>query len=113
MGLAMDFSADWKGDGIQCVMMCGGGSTRFAQDGEHKSMAELQGRPLLHHVVSYWRQYTDRFVFVVKHGKDAVIDYARRTLPDPRFVEPTALRGIADGLLSAEPLVGERFIVVL
>lgn len=104
--------------------MCGGRGGRFGgpvlpEPGEptgglrHKSMTTLLGKPLLHYVVDYWRAFTDDFLFVVKQGKEEVVEFASSLPIRSRFVEPEALRGIADGLLQAERLVGERFIVVL
>jgi dTDP-glucose pyrophosphorylase len=105
--------ADWRNTDVPCVVMCGGRSSRFASVPRHKSMATVAGIPLLEHVLRPWLSYTSRFIFVVKNGKEDVIALAR-TLPiDAEFVEPDALRGIANGLTFAEPLVGGRFILVL
>lgn len=103
----------WPGIKPKCVVMCGGKGTRFGAGLEHKSMAPVEGMPLLGHVISHWRAFTDEFIFVVKHGKQSLIDYVA-TLPiDAAFVEPEELRGIADGLRYAQPLIDGPFIVVL
>lgn len=97
----------------RCVVMAGGRSSRFQSVGTHKSMAIVKGMPVIHHVIDYWRNLTDDFVFVVKNGKDQLIDFVR-TLPiRSEFVEPSALRGIADGLSFAEEKVDGPFVVVL
>jgi dTDP-glucose pyrophosphorylase len=106
--------AGWTGQKITCAVMSGGRGTRFkAPDSSHKSMFTIDGQPLLRHVVDYWRAFTDDFVFVVKHGKEELIEYVRTIPIRARFVEPAELKGIADGLTYAEPHVGERFILVL
>ena len=99
--------------GVRCVVMCGGKGSRFGPVADHKTMATIKGQPVLGHVIDYWRAFTDDFVFVVKNGRDAVVEYVS-TLPiRARFAEPTAVRGIADGLLSVEPLIDAPFMVAL
>lgn len=99
--------------GVRCVVMCGGRGSRFATAGAHKSMAGVQGSPVLGHVIEYWRAFTEDFVFVVKTGKESVIEYVRGKPINAQFVEPAGLRGIADGLLCAEHLVDAPFMVAL
>jgi glucose-1-phosphate thymidylyltransferase len=105
--------AGWRNAAVPCVVMCGGRSSRFASVPRHKSMATVAGVPLLEHVLRPWLAYTSRFIFVVKNGKEDVIALARTLPVDAEFVEPDALRGIANGLSFAEPLVRGRFILVL
>lgn len=105
--------ARWQGSRRLAVVMAGGRSSRFAAAGMHKSMAPVQGMPVIGHVIDYWRAHADEFVFVVKNGKDALRAYVDSLGIAARYVEPDALRGIANGLLSAEPLVDSRFIMVL
>ena len=103
----------WNESPLKCVVMCGGRSSRFARGSTHKSMAAVGGVPLLRYVVDYWRAYTEDFIFVVKNGKADVMEYVA-TLPiTAEFVEPTELRGIADGLTYVEPLIDGPFIMVL
>jgi dTDP-glucose pyrophosphorylase len=93
--------------------MAGGRSSRFASIGMHKSMAPVQGMRVIGHVIEYWRRHASEFVFVVKNGKEALRDYVETLGLDASFVEPQALRGIANGLLAAQPLVDEPFIMIL
>lgn len=92
--------------------MCGGKSTRFGSSG-HKSGTEVQGRPLLAHVIEYWQEYADDFIFIVKHGKEELVDYIKSLPIRSEFVEPERLGGIADGLSYAEPFIDGPFIMVL
>ena len=102
-----------KAEPFTCVVMCGGRGSRFAAVSAHKSMAAVGGSPVLGHVIDYWRALTDDFVFVVKTGKETVIDFVRKLPIQARFVEPDQLKGIADGLRSVEPLVRTPFMVAL
>ncbi|HAC33555.1 MAG TPA: hypothetical protein DCF45_03435 [Gammaproteobacteria bacterium] len=106
--------SDWK-DVVNppCVVLCGGKGTRFAAEQGHKSMAEVEGMPIIHHVIEYWSQLTNDFIFVVKHGKEPLVKYIE-TLPiKSRFVEPKELKGIADGLSYASPYIDGPFFMVL
>ena len=105
--------ASWQGPRRLADVMAGGRSSRGAAIGMHKSMAPVQGMPVIGHVIDYWRRHADEFVFVVKNGKEALRAYVESLGIAARFVEPEALRGIANGLLAAEPLVDEPFIMVL
>jgi bifunctional UDP-N-acetylglucosamine pyrophosphorylase/glucosamine-1-phosphate N-acetyltransferase len=76
-------------------------------------MLPVHGVPIIKSVVDFWAPLADRFVFIVKHHKEALVDYLR-TLPiRSDFAEPDALRGIADGLSYARPYVDDRFMVIL
>jgi len=103
---------NWLGERPTCVVMCGGKSTRFGSTG-HKSSTEVLHYPLIYHVIEYWRTFTDNFIFVVKHGKDELVEFIT-TLPiQSRFIEPDRLGGIAHGLSFTEPAIDGPFIVVL
>ena len=103
---------DWLQQKPACVIMCGGNSSRFGGAG-HKSMAAVNEKPIIEHVIDYWRQFTDDFIFVVKNGRDELTAHIETLDIRARFVEPVALKGIADGLLCAEPLIERPFIMVL
>lgn len=111
--MARPFDAWFAGGPRVAVVMAGGRSSRFASVGMHKSMAPVQGMPVIGHVIDYWRAHADEFVFVVKNGKDALREYVQGLGIRARFVEPEALRGIANGLLAAEAEVRSPFIMVL
>ena len=104
---------DWLATKPKCVVMCGGKSTRFVSAGMHKSMAAIAGIPLLRYVIDYWCRYADSFIFVVKNGKADVMEYVHSLPIHAEFVEPDALRGIADGLCQTEALIDAPFITVL
>lgn len=103
---------EWVRRRPTCVIMCGGRSSRFGSSG-HKSMAPVAGKPVIGHVIDYWNVYTDDFLFVVKNGKEDVMDYVRSRPVAARFAEPETLRGIADGLMCTQPLLEGPFIMVL
>ena len=105
----------WPKDKIKCVVMCGGSGTRLLPLSfrKQKSMLELSNKPVLSLVIDYWSNFSNDFIFVVKHKKEEVINYIK-TLPlNIEFVEPKELRGIADGLFYAKDSVSDNFIVVL
>lgn len=106
----------WPGaDDVVCAVLCGGrGSRLFPRTlTTQKSLIEVAGRPILWHVIRFWSQFARRFVFVVKHRKEDVVEYVGGLGLDAQFCEPEQLTGIADGVRQVRGLVGPRFIVVL
>jgi dTDP-glucose pyrophosphorylase len=93
--------------------MCGGKGSRFSSGGAHKSMTGVRGFPVLGYVINYWRAFTDDFIFVVKNGKEPLIEFVNDLPIKAQFVEPDVLRGIAHGLTYVEPLIDAPFITVL
>ena len=79
----------WTDGGARCVIMCCGRSTRFLSTGEHKTMAPVRGPPLIDRVLEFWRAFTDDFVFVVKHGRDALTEHVDTLGISAEFVEPS------------------------
>ena len=72
----------WKNNKIKCVILCAGKGSRLLplSENTHKAMIRIAGKPILGHVIDYWRAYTDDFVFVVHYKKKDIIDYVG-TLP--------------------------------
>ncbi len=100
---------------LKCVILCGGKGTRLLPLSlkKQKGMIEVRGKPILKHIIDYWTQFTDNFIFVVKYKKAHIRRFAE-TLPiKAEFIEPSELKGIANGIYQAKPLVKDRFIVVL
>ena len=100
---------------VKCVILCGGKGTRLLPLSlkRQKGMIDVNGKPVLRHVIDYWRQWTDDFVFVVKYKKADIYKFAK-TLPiNSEFVEPKKLSGIANGIYQAKNFVRDKFIVVL
>ena len=76
-------------------------------------MILLEGKPIVHHIVEYWRKYTDNFLFVVGYKKNHVIEYACQLDVKSQFIEQKELRGIAHAISLAKDAVTDNFIVVL
>lgn len=106
----------WDGhDSLKCVVLCAGRGTRMEPTSSEKPkvMLDVHGKPLLHYVVEYWKQFTDNFVFIVGYKKEMVIDYLSKESIVCEFVEQKERKGIAHAVLQAEEKVGDRFIVTL
>jgi len=106
----------FKIDNLKCVVLAAGKGSRLLTltKDNPKPMVNVTERPILNHVINYWKEYTDDFVFVVNYKKEKIIDYVQE-FKDIRhkFVVQDKLEGIANALLAVEDLVGDRFIVVL
>lgn len=98
-----------------CVILCGGkGSRAYPLTLEkQKAMIMVYERPILQYIIDYWSFFASHFIFVVKYKKEEIVQYVSSLPINASFVEPHELRGIASGLLCAEKLVRDQFIVVL
>ena len=80
---------------------------------KQKAMITVWGRPILHYIIDYWSAFASHFIFVVKYKKEEIVQYVSSLPIQASFAEPDELRGIASGLLCAEKLVRDQFVVVL
>ncbi|MEE9323468.1 MAG: nucleotidyltransferase family protein, partial [Candidatus Aenigmarchaeota archaeon] len=98
---------------IKCVVLCAGRGTRLGAEDKPKPLYEVNGKPILFHVIDFWKQFTNDFVFVVGYEKEMVIEFVK-TLPiNAEFVVQKELKGIAHAIYLTKDLITERFIVVL
>lgn len=115
MSLTRNQKNSWFYDKPACVILCGGKGSRLFPITKYKqkSMIEINGKPILQHVIEYWQKYTNKFIFVVKNHKKKIIELVK-TLPiKAEFIEPNEIKGLADGINHIKELVGEKFFVVL
>ncbi len=106
----------FKTKNLKCVVLAAGRGSRLLTltDDNPKPMVAITERPILDHVINYWKQYTNDFVFVVNYKKDKIIDYIKKFKDiNYRFVVQEELRGIAHALQAVEDVAGDKFIVVL
>ncbi len=103
-------------DSSVCVIICGGKGTRLrAVKGDtHKSLVEVCGKPILHHIIEYWAQFVDRFFLIT--GRDSVKDISEATAKLPyscTIRAETRAAGVATALLEAASDLQGRFVMVL
>ena len=101
---------------IKCVILAAGRGSRLLTLTDHnpKPMVSVVEKPILNHVINYWRQYTNDFIFVVNYKKEKIIDYVKKFKNiKSQFLIQKELNGLADALLTAEKAAGNKFIVVL
>lgn len=101
--------------GVKCVVLCAGRGSRMNPLTAEmpKVLTVVNGRPLIHYVINYWRRFTDEFVFIVGYRKEMVIDYILKEPINASFVEQVERKGIADAVMHAEGSVGEKFVLIL
>ena len=113
----MKIKNNWfKGKKLKCVILAAGRGSRLLTltDNNPKPMVNVVEKPILEHVINYWKNYTDDFNFVVNYKKDKIIDYVQKFKGvNHEFVVQKELKGIAHALLSVEEIVEDKFIVVL
>ena len=105
----------FNSDPLKCVILCAGNGNRILpySSEQSKVMIKIHNKPLVEHVIDYWKQYTKDFIFVVGYKKEHIINHVS-TLPiRAEFVEQKKLNGIADAVLQVKTYVPDRFIVAL
>lgn len=106
----------FEANNLKCVILAAGKGSRLLTLTENnpKPMVNVAEKPILDHVINYWKQYTNDFVFVVNYRKDKIIDYVKKFKGIKyQFVVQEELRGIAHALLAVEKVASDKFIVVL
>lgn len=106
----------FKTNNLKCVVLVAGKGSRLLTltEDNPKPMVNVVEKPILNHVINYWKEYTNDFIFVVNYKKEKIIDYVQGFKDiNHKFVVQNKLKGIANALLSVENIVGDRFIVVL
>ncbi len=105
----------FKDKDLKCVVLCAGKGIRILPHSEEipKVMLQLNEKPIIGHVIDYWKKYTNDFIFIVGYRKEQVINYVKKLPINSTFVEQKNIRGIADAISHVENLVSENFIVVL
>lgn len=78
-----------------------------------KSLVMVSGKPVLGHIINYWKRFTNDFVFVVNFKKEDIIDYVKRLDIKAEFIAEEEPKGIANALSLSKDLLGERFVMVL
>src|SRR3954452_21752781 len=98
---------------IGAVVLAAGASTRF---GSPKALAELDGRPILEHVLDAVREAgIEEIVVVLGHAADEIeegIDWRDERLvrtPDPGEMSSSLQMGL-DAMADAEPPVGAALL---
>jgi len=75
-----------------------------------KHLIQINGKPLILHVVDAWKDYVDSFIFVIRRSATYLWEY----LPDnSSIVFQDDLKGLADAIMQSEKLVAGRFIINL
>lgn len=93
---------------MKCVIPCAGESSRMSFVPKH--LIQINGKPLILHVVDAWKDYVDSFIFVIRRSATYLWEY----LPENSSIvfqdEP---KGLADAIMQSEKLVAGRFIINL
>lgn len=101
----------WKN--AQCVITCGGKGTRLwpLTLEKQKSMLNVGGRPVIGHAIDYWRGKVSDFIFVIGHGANEVIEYAKTQPVSAQFI--SSEDGLAKSVALVEPFIKDKFVLVL
>ena len=75
-----------------------------------KMLININNKLLLNHIIDYWKDKVDNFIFVIKPENNYYLEF----LPEnSAVVFQSESKGLADAILRAEPYVDDKFIVAL
>jgi len=99
----------------KCIVLCAGKGTRLIPETLNvpKPMLLYGGKPIIEHVIDYWKQFTSDFIFIVGYKKEILIDFVKKLPINSEFIEQKELKGIAHAVSLAKDAVSGNFIVVL
>ena len=99
----------------KCIILCAGKGTRLIPKTLElpKPMLTFEGKPIIEHVINYWKQFTSDFIFIVGYKKEILIDFVKKLPIKSEFIEQKELKGIAHAISLAKESVSDNFIVVL
>ncbi len=100
---------------LKCVIICGGKGTRLypITDTISKSLVPIKGKPLLHYIVDYCRQFTNDFMFIFERINVGLEEFIKTLPVNSECVIEDNPRGIANALFFAEDFIKDQFIVSL
>lgn len=98
---------------LKCVVLCAGKGLRLNEPDLPKSMILIKNKPILYYIIDYWKNITDKFIFVVGYKKEKIIEYVKTLNIKSEFVEQKELKGIGHAVSLVEDYVNKKFIVVL
>ena len=93
---------------MKCVIPCAGVSSRMCYI--PKMLIQVKDKPVLAHIIDYWADKVDDFIFVVRRQDTFYWQFFPENSAIVFQDEP---KGLADAILQAEPYVDGRFIVAL
>lgn len=99
----------------KCIVLCAGKGTRLIPETLNvpKPMLLFEGKPVIEHIINYWKQFTSDFIFIVGYKKEILIDFVKKLPINSEFIEQKELKGIAHAISLAKDSASDNFIVVL
>lgn len=99
---------------LKCVILCGGKGMRLQPltASCQKTLLPVQEQPLLGHVIEFWRQFTNNFIFITSVESQAVAAYVRSLDIESEVLVEDEPRGIALALRLAAGRVSRHFLAV-
>jgi dTDP-glucose pyrophosphorylase len=99
---------------FQCVIPCGGDSSR-AKTNTNKCLLKAGKRTVLGHIVHFWKSKgIDDFIFIVGgNSAKAVTEHANELCKDPVIINRGDIANLMKAVNLAEPYIKDKFILAL
>lgn len=99
---------------LQCVIPCGGNSTRFGQK-QNKCLVDINGKPVLEHIVNFWKAYgISEFIYIVGgDSASAVAGCANRLNSKPIIINRGMITNLTKAISLANEYIKDRFVLAL
>ena len=99
---------------LPCVVPCGGSSSRL-ELGENKCLVEINGKPILGHVIEFWQsRHIESFILIVcGESASAISEYVKSVCNNPVILDRGNIVNLVKAIELAEPHIEDRFILAL
>lgn len=95
------------------VIPCAGSGERLAAHCRHKCLLDVNGKPLLRHVIDFWKDSCEQFILIVR-GEHKPVREAMDNMNVPyKAVIQEKPDGIANAVLRAKDCIQGEMLVVL
>ena len=99
---------------IQCVIPCGGNSTRIGRD-TNKCLLRASNKTVLEHVVSFWQaRGITEFIFIVGGDSAAEVkEHIHKLCQLPIVINRGKTKNLIKAVVATKPYIKDRFILAL
>jgi len=100
---------------LKCVIICGGKGKRLSPLTSNlpKSLVSVKGKPLLGHIVDYFKRFSDDFIFIFEKDNVGLEEFIKTLPVKSKCIIEEDPKGIANAISLAKDFIEDKFIVSL